>query len=45
MTLTNQGLEQRINHLRGRLQMFGDMPDLKVENSVELRFFSMSSGF
>ena len=41
MTLTTQGLEQRINHLRGRLQMFGDMPDLKVENSVELRFFSM----
>lgn len=41
MPLTTHALEQRINHLRGRLQMFGDMPDLAVENNVEIRFFSL----
>ena len=41
MHVTTHGLEQRIKHLQGRLQMFGDMPALSEERSVGVLFFSL----
>ena len=41
MRLTAHGLEQRINRLRARLQMFGDMPDSTEMKTLDLRFFSL----